>query len=443
MNKIPILEYLRTIILTLLASIMLLILVIIGIQHQVISEVSPSEKVQEDTVDYNLIGLMIDKHKYLEQQNPKNYRINLKLGTLEELKGDKANAEIDYKKAIEKAPFGEYEPVYKLALLYLTENRLDEAQALIDNLGEHPSKKLIDYKAEIYHALGDKYYNKADYEEATFKYEKSLSYYKVLKSKKGEEIKGDLASAYVYLAETRLNQLEIDQAIDYLQMANQIVDSPIIKYKLALLLIKYNPELAYKYFKEVFKIAPEIINYTEYENFLTQLANNAEDSGEYTQAELYRYEMKKVKDYSSSNIISVDAISLESANGEFSYSLLRQKYNIHFDCILKNISQTDITSLYLQIVFEAKHRILYTYTQPIADEKMILAAGASAPTIDFKTSIPGVKQSDATEKISAKIYLSKKEDSYRIFLKEIPLTKKVKKRWIIKLFGLKFYLPRF
>lgn len=443
MNKKILLEYLRTFLLTILASIMLLVFVIVAIQHSIVSEVTPSEPVHEDTVDYKLIGMLIDKNKYREEMNPKNYKINLKLGELYEIKGDDKNAEIEFKKAIAKAPYGEYKPTYKLSRLYLKLNRLDEAQALMDNCGEHPDKELILNKAEIYQELGNKYYNKADYDNASFKYEKAMRYYGILKSKKTLELKGDLASSYVYLAETKLSQLEVDQAIEYLQLSNSIIDSPIIKYKLAIILMGRDPKQAYEYLETVFKKAPEIINYETYERLLLQLATEAEASGDYAQAGLYRYQEKRIKDYSSKNIISIDAISLESAEGEFTYSPLRQKYYINFECMLKNISQDDIEKLFLQIDFEAKHNIIYTYKQPIADDKLILTAGTSAPIISVKVTIPHIRRNESTDKINAKIYLSKTEDSYRLFLKNVPLKKKAKKRYIIQIFGLKFYLPRF
>lgn len=443
MNKKFLLPYLRTFLLTILTTIILIIIVISVIQHQVIEEVQYRETIEKDPFNKQLIGSLIDKNKNIEKQNPKNYKINLKLGELYEIKGDSKNAEIEYRKAIAKAPFGEYKPAYKLSILCLRLNRLHEAQALMDNYGEHPSKKLISYKAEIYQELGNKYYNQANYEDASFKYEKAMSYYKILKSKKTLDLKGDLASSYVYLAESKLDKLEVEQAIEYLKLANSIVDSPIIKYKLAIILMEKNPKLSYTYFNKVFKNAPEIINYDTYEKFLSNLAIQAEANGDYAQAGLYKYKAEKIKDYSNQNIISIDSILLEDAQGKFSYSPLRQKYDIDFKCKLKNISKNDIKNLFLQIDFEKKYSIIKTYKQPIANEKLILPAGTTTTLISFNVSIPKGDQIASTEKMTAKIYLSKTEDSYRLFLKEIQLDKKKPKRYALKLFGQKFYLPRF
>lgn len=439
MNKNYIFDYIKTIFLTILVAFVMVIIVTFSIEQQVIQE-QPKKQSQEQTDDAS-IQILISKNQYFESLNPKNYMINFRLGVLFELRKDYKNAEIEYQKSISKAPFGEYRPQYRLALLYVILNRLDEAQALMDNLGEHPDKKLIKFKAEVFEKIGDAYFNQGEYDNASFEYQKSLFYLYSIKSKHQRIVKGSLASSYMYLADQKVKEMEMDQAINYLQLAKSLVNAPIIKYRLAVLLTKDQPGLAYQYFDEVFKESPEILNFVEYNRFLNDLAQQAEDVGEYAQADLYDYKIKKLKEYFSDKILCFDDLQIEQPKGVFSLNFWRNKYHITFDCKLKNISTLDIKSLFLTVVFETKGKELYKNTQQIFDEHSILKAGKLSPLISINSFVKIPEEEEITDEMTAKIYVSKLEDSSKIFLQEINMEKKKKKRMTFRLFGLKFSLP--
>lgn len=409
-------EYLKTFVLTLLGSLLSIILLLALIQHQVFDEQISKQK-QDETIDYGLIDVLIDKNQYLETQRPENYKINLKLGTLYEIKKKYSEAEIEYKKSISKAPYFEYKPTYKLALLYINLNRLKEAQKLMDEIEERPDKKLINYKAEVYSKLGDKYYNLGNYEEASSKYQKSLFYYQIIKSRKTQVVKGNLASSYIYLAEEKLDEMQLDESINYLQMAKSLINSPIITYKLAILLTNENPDLAYKYFEEIFKTTPEMINYEEYSKFLSDLTKRAEDEGDTAQAELYKFEIKRAKAYFTTNILSIEDFAIEDTKGKISENNWTNKYNINFEFRLKNISKSNIDSLYLNIVLKDGNKEIENYSKQIFDKKSIFKAGSQSPMMNFKTSLKRTIDDQSPKKITAEIYASKTEHSYKLHLK--------------------------
>jgi tetratricopeptide (TPR) repeat protein len=443
MNKKIIFEYLRTIFRTILLVFIIVIVFVIIIQHQVQTEQKKLvRQEQNDTIDHSLIGMQISKAQYLEKEDPDNYKINLKLGILYEVQKDYKNAEIEYQAAVLKVPFGEYKPQYRLALLYIYKNKLAEAQSLMDNLGEHPDKKLINYKAEVYRLLGDKYYDMGDYENAISKYRKSLFYYQVIKSHKVNRVKGDLASSYLYFADVKVNEMQIDDAISYLQMAKALIDAPIIKYKLAVLLTTEKPDLAYQYFNEVFKEAPEIINYEDYYHLLSNLAQNAFDEGDDTLANLYEYKIKKLKEFANTNIIDVDALTLDNMKGSFFLNTFKTKYKIHFECIFNNHSKHDVDSLFLQIVFKTKERVIYIYSQQIFDENSIIAAESKSPTVDITASAKRLQDENNPDEMTVQVYVSKIQSSYKILLAETKIKKLPEKTMQIKLFDRVFYLPQ-
>lgn len=436
MNKGSVFEYLRTILVTMFFALALMVALLALVQHQVYEDQN-AKQIADDSLDSSLIGILIDKNKYLESQYPDRYSINMKLGALYEIQKDYKDAEEEYKKAIGKAPYYVYEPEYKLALMYLTLNRLDDAQDTMDNIGEKPDKLLIRYKADIYNRLGDKYYSQSDYEDASSKYQKSLFYSQIIKSKREKLIKGNLASAYVYLAEEKVSQMKIDDAINYLQMAKAMVDAPIIKYKLALLLMDSQPDLAYQYFEEVFKTTPEIINYDEYSKFLMTLAAEATMEDDLPLSELYQYKIQKLKEYYKNNILSIEDLIVEHAGGKVSLNPWSQKYHIDFELKLKNKSKFNFDSLYLEIIFKDGDKIINNNFRQVIDRQSILNAGAESSMIDIHTLLKKTRDDQYPKKITVEIYASKLKNSCKLLLKTVTIEEQAKKRTTNK-FVLKF-----
>lgn len=448
MNRKVIFEYLRTFFLTILLVCLIIFFMLVFMQYQLYREDTAVKKtIKEDTLDYYLIGSLIEKNKFLEIESPENYRINMKLARLYEIKQDLKNAEIEYKKAVMKVPYHRFEPQYRLALLYIKLGRLSEAQDLMDKISEKPDKKLIKYKADIFDKLGESYYNKADYEEASFKYQKAFNYYKIINFKKEQEhLKGNLASSYVYLADQKVKEYEIDDAINYLQLAKSLIDAPIIKYKLALLLAKTDSILACQYFDEVFKQEPKIINYESYRDFLSSLALKYELVGNQPKANLYRYRIKKLKEYYNSKVLSVDDLKVDYIDGNILANNLIKKYVIHLQIQLTNNSSYNINSLYLDIVFKNKNNVIDTYSEKIIDTKNVLKTHAQGSVINIKTASHKIdNDKPLPTDIDVQIYATKAEDTYKILLAEFKIKAKEKKAksFKIKAFPLKFALPQF
>ncbi|MDD3435963.1 MAG: hypothetical protein PHC64_02310 [Candidatus Gastranaerophilales bacterium] len=432
-NKDAFFEYLKTFFSTVFFVFVAVTILFFVIQHQVY-EAQTNKQSQDEKIDKYLVNVLIDKNIYLEKKYPDNYKINLKLGTLYELKKDFKNAEKEYKKADLKAPYNEYIPEYKLALLYAEMNSLEKAQAVMDKIQEQPNKKLILYKADVYIKIGDKYYNSGDYISAINKYEKALYYLTIIKKKNDIiYVNNSLASAYVYLAETYLDNMKPDEAINCLKNALLIVNAPIIKYKLAILLEDEDPKLSYKYFDDVFQKSPEIINYEEYLGFLSVLSESAAIEGNIAQANLYEYKIKNVKEYFKNNILSINDIVLEDFNGTIKTNWF-QKSIIKLEVRFKNISKYDINSLYLKIVFKDDNQTIDEYEQLIVDPTSMLPPNAYTPFISIKTKDSQPKKDNQPKKIIAEIYVSKTAESYKLHLKTIEIKEEIKEKHSLNFF---------
>jgi tetratricopeptide (TPR) repeat protein len=421
-------EYLKTISITLLVIFVSVIALLFVIQHR-IYEKNVQTQVEENTIDYNLIDVMIKKNQALEIQSPSNYKINLKLGTLYEIKKDYKNAEAQYLKAIDKAPCIDHKPQYRLALLYLHINKLEKAEAVMDKISDEPDKILIKYKADIYEKLGDSYYNFGSYDDAIDRYEKSLFYWQILKDRKEiAYIQNSLASSYVYLADQDVSNMQPQDAINSLKNALSMFNVPILKYKLALLLMTNDPDVANQYFEEVYKKAPELINYDTYSNFLSAMADEANANGDTAQAQLYQYKQKKLKEFFETNILSVDDIVLEDVEAKIKPNNWLRKNNISLEAKLRNVSKNSIESLFIEIVFKDKNVIIGDYTEQVADKKSPLLSGNYSPLISIKVSQP-IRIRDVYPKtVTAEIYASKTAGSLKLHLTTVGIKEQIKPR---------------
>lgn len=443
MNRQVIFEYLRTFVITIMAIFVSIVIFLAVIQHQVFEE-ETIKHAQDETIDYYLVAMLIEKNKYLESQFPKNYTINLKLGILYDIEKDYKNAEIQFKQAILKAPYDEYRPKYKLACFYIKLNRLDEAENIIDGIKEAPNRQLIEYKGDVYNKLGDKYYDHGDYENAGLEYQKSLFYYQKINFNGIQSVRSSLASSYVYLADQKIKNMQIPDAINSLQEALAIVNAPILKYKLALLFMETKPDLAYSYFQEVFEKEPSLINYDTYYKFLTAMAAVADGHADTAKADLYRFKIKKLKEYYKSNILSVEDLSVEATDGKINFNPWSKKYNISIQFKLKNISEYNMNSLYVGVLLKDKNKDIDQYFNQMADKRTPFKANAFSPTISFKASINQTKDDAYPKEITALIFASKTENSYKVFLKKVKISEQTKhKPHTIKLFGQEFVLPYF
>ena len=281
--------------------------------------------------------------------------------------------------------------------------------------------------------MGDKYYNLGDYENAIERYEKSLSYWEILKKKKEiTYIKNSLASSYVYLAEDDLNNMKPEDAINSLKMAQSIVNAPILKYKLGLLLMNDNPTLSYQYFEEVFAKEPDIINYEEASKFLLKLADDSDSQGDAAQADLYRYKAKELSNYFKVNILSVDDIKIEDTSGDITLKKFKKKYKINLEFRLKNTSKSNINSLYLEVVLKDKNNgrdeIIDTYCEQIVDRKSVLGIGFYSPLIDIKAFEQQTANDKSPKEMTAEIYVSKTEKAHKLLLQTIEIKEKIKKK---------------
>ncbi len=435
MNKQTIIGYLKTI----LFSFLFALITTIGIVAYTLNTINVEEHIraqqEEEKIDDETLDVMIAKSEYLKSLKPGSYSVSLKLALLYELKGDMKTAEEEYKSAINKAPYHEFKPKFEFSKFLINNKRYGEAEAVMNGIGEKPKTKLITYKGEIFESLGDKYFEQNRFDLAQQKYNKSKVYYGTLhKNKNTKTLNEKIASSLVYLAEDKVKQNKADEAIEHLYDAKKLINSPLIKYQLAILLIAKDPVKSCKYFDEVFKEAPHLINYKEYLALLTGLSEYEESRGNYVQADLYKFKIKKVKNYYIENIVKLADFDIDTAVGRIRTNRIFRTYKIDFIFRFKNKSLLEMKNVYLQFVFKDGDNVLYEVNKQVVTPDNILEPGASIDYIQLSS--PRKHYKELPKEIKAEIYASKQFDAYKILLKEIYIVKSKKKHrtFIEKLF---------
>src|SRR5574344_1528408 len=310
----------------------------------------------DDFIDLN------KKNKYLVAENPNDFTINLQLGVLYEIKKDYIKAEEEYKQAVMKAPQGEDKPIFRLASFYANTGRLKLAENIFDGIKDKPQKTLIKQKAEFFNKLGDLYYELGSYNIALEKYTKSTNYCRGIKDKAYLEfVNKNIASTYVYLAQEYINNNQINEAVEYLKNCDKLVDSPIIKYQLALLLSEVYPQDAYEYFKKVLKEEPSLVNFDIYTKFLNEYAKIEEENGNIAQAKLLRYKAQKYEQFYEKNILLVNDVEVMLTKGYVFPNKRKRQYEITFAIKLRNNSSANIEDLFLTILLKDGDKLINQY----------------------------------------------------------------------------------
>ncbi|MBP7212250.1 hypothetical protein KBA27_05385 [bacterium] len=430
MNRHAFSGYIKTFCLAVLISFMTVIFLMAIAQFRAYHLVKTQDTPEKDVNPY-VVNVLIEKDKYLAMQNPKDYLLNIKLGLLYEYINDFDDAEIQYKLSIAKRNFDDYTPYKNLALLYIRENKLEEASTLMDNIDERPYNPLISLKAYIYAIIGNTYYGQGDYESAISFYQKSLIYYKILNVPEEKTVVDSMASAYVYSAEQYITNLDSEDAIETLKEADKLENAPIIKYKLALLLMASNSAEAYNYFQQVFKREPSIINYDIYYNFILTLAAEADSKGNYALGDLYRFRARKFREYYTSHVITVDDINLQYIDGKITYNVFSRKYKLKLQMKLRNTTDRPIRSLYTIIQFKNEDGTpISNYVTQVVDDKSILAPSSLSPIIDIHTHKRKSLSDEHPKKAVAEVYFAISPNSYKVHLATFHLSEKMNKRQV-------------
>ena len=378
--------------------------------HSILNGDDNPRKNNNDTVfESYLVDILIDKNNQFSKLYPKNYAINMRLGILYSYKKDYIAAEKEFKNSIEKAVFYDYRPNYQLAKLYVKMDRLQEAQEVMDSVGEKPKDRLIQYKGDIYTLLGDAYFNEGYYLLSVMKYEKAMSYYEVIKAKELKTVKQRFVNACIALADKYVERGRIDEAIMSLNKAFELAPKKItLNYKLGLLYIDNDPYKAYELLSFVHKKSPQTMNYDVYFELINKLAQIEDSKGNPTDAELYRKKAMHYQKFVKNNLLYDNDLFINVTKLDVHTDIAAQEYIMNVQFTLENNSSLDIENLSVKAVFKNGDNIIQTYTQKIFDETRIFEAGTvTMPILISASEAYDIDNPNVTNDLSVDIYAFK------------------------------------
>lgn len=401
--KQTILEFVRTIAVSLLAAFIFTIGLSIHARNEMIKNIYQAAEEQRN-IDRQIAEKFIQSNtNLLTDIRNKKYSICMYVGSLYETVGDYPKAEIAFSSAVEKAKPNDYRAHYKLICALLEQGKYDLATAVLATVKDKPDKRIIKFKTRAYIVLGDKLYSVGKFLTAARLYERAEFYYNKFKKKDKvveESIRARIINSYIKAADAIVEMGYNSDAVRYLKKVEKYdKDNYKIKYKLGIILSDSDPEQALKYFGPLLNKIPQEIDYGVYCTALMKAANIADLEGRTTTAKYYRHKIHTIDLFIKRKVIYKNDLNVELR--AFKVNKVFFTYPLKGTYRFSNASNSDITHLTADFVLCMKDKPLETVTKTIADK-------------DKKLTVGGYDHNDCNVKFKRKIYTKKELVNYTI-----------------------------
>lgn len=414
MTKIEILEYIRTILIALLIA--LIIATVATGCSKIVAEhhAKMLAKISNNAKDTELIGYLISKYLEEAAKNPGDYSINVKLGNLYELMFSYGQAEEQYKKAINKSPFGVYSSYLGLANLYIKMGKYNQALNIVKRLKNTDHKPLLIAKGDFYMNLGDALWEKSDYENAVKQYKIAFFYYKKVDSNKKESAINGILDCYNKIADVEFKHHNIYRAIESLETALLYKETPIVQYKLAILYKDIDPIQANAYMEKTYKTDPGIINFDIYENILFNLINYYYSNGKDVETELYKQKLKIIRNFQKRYVITDNDVKINIISLRYKENFFKTKKNLKVKFTIENTSKYDFNTLYILVKLRDENKSNEVFSQRFYSKKIPLKSRTESQEYKFSYSLPDKDEMYLSDKVWLDFYAGKKENMRKI-----------------------------
>lgn len=417
MSKKEVFEYLKTFFLTLIfITVVTLLLTIMA------KENATEKPLKKSITEYKFeqTNLLIEQYKYEEKASPFNYVINIELGLLYESLAKLNEAEQEYQKAIKKSPYGIFEPKFLLAELYIKERRFTEALELIGNINEYPNQSLIASKAIFYEKIAKAMYEEHQYANAVKEYKNSF-YYRNKTLSKLDNIEKDVTAAFIARADEQKD--DIDRALITIEDGLELVDSPELLYKLALLNQDIDPQKSLEIYSKLQKTNPSVIDYDTYFNFLDKLKSQAQTQGDEIKAQLYEGKIKKLQRFVDYNITYPDDFEIKITKTKYHQSKFGIDNYIEFEFEVQNKAYKEISKLFTYIEIYNNNKLIDKYEKRIIQKENPLKIGRKTDPINIKVKFTPKNDFIQTKDVTILIFLTKNKKVDNTFMTEILIPK--------------------
>lgn len=333
-------SFLITAIVTSIVALVLCLIVELSLMFKCESSVTRNELNTANLLQFATID-QLEKRLILE---PNNHVVMIKLAQIYEGLDKIQDANKYYTDALKYSYRSNY-ALYNYGLFCAKRNLYTIATALSEEIsGNKNDKNIIKYKSEIYEAMADSMMKNSEYEPAVKAYQISYKYAKNVKDKHYlKNITDKFAYAYVKLADILIEDNRVPEAISALNNSIKIEETPLAKYKLALVYFDLNKVVSQKYMEEVFYSEPYLVNPYIYNSLLTSLINEAKDENNNSVLHYYTVKYNRFKDTLEDSYLYKTDISISNSQ------IITKKDKRYLEFNLKNNSKYKIDQLYLDI----------------------------------------------------------------------------------------------
>jgi tetratricopeptide (TPR) repeat protein len=285
--------------------------------------------------------------KYI-QEHKDNYKAYIKLAQKYNEIKEYDTAKIYFQTALKMSERSNY-ALYAYSMFCIEQQLYNHALAMAEEITLQ-NKKTIRYKAKIYESLAESFDKKGEIQASTKAYQVALKYANETYDKKSlDELKTKYALEYAKLADIKIEHNEKDSAILDIKNSLRIKETPIAKYKLALLYKDTKKRRAEKMISGLLEEKPYIINPYIYNKLLNDLLEEARQEGNTPKINYYTKKIQKYKKFLSEIYIFNDDIKVSNIDifPRKTKILGREEIVLVFDLI--NNTEEDIQDLYLYI----------------------------------------------------------------------------------------------
>lgn len=372
MGKNENLEYLKTVIITLLCLVVIISLVIFDVRQNTHERLNRSPNLKSQ-LDLEAEHTQLEKLYHQEKIMPGDFMINLKIAMLHELFEEWKEAGENYEKAYEKAPKNIF-VIYRYALYLVTQKQYERALLMIETLSDRPDKKIMSMKNTFYTSLSNSLAQDQDYLGAVDAAKLASKYAKTLSAKKSNEASSNLAEKYILAADYYVKQKDDEEAVVMLKSSLKAKETSLAKYKLGLVFEEKLPQLSYRLLEEVFESRDaQLVNLEVFYSIITRLYNKSIERQDGTAASFYAHKRDKLKRYITKNYLFTD--ELKTSDPIISKRRLgwlkKDKHYLAFT--IENTTDNAISPLYLKTTIEIPD------LEPITFERKIAAGQNTFP----------------------------------------------------------------
>ena len=411
-------EYLITFLSSLLVAIVITTILAIHARNEMIKDIF-SHAEQQQAMDRKTALEIITQSNLLKDLKNKNYSVCMRAGEIYETAEDYIDAQRAYELAIEKSKPTNLKPYYKLISVLAAQEKFDDVNAVLDNIGDYTDKSLIKFKTRSYLIIGDKYYSIGKFLSAAKNYETADFYYSKFTKKDSavdKSIKNRIINSYIHVADVMVKSGFNSEAVRFLKKAEKYSPEDFkIRYKLAIVLSDLDPEESVKYLDSLLEEIPQDIDYNVYNTALMKSANIADLDGRPTQAKYYRYKIHSIDMFVNRKVVYKNDVEIILRSFNVKKVLFSYPLSVVYQFV--NNSNVDIVNLRADFVLCIDNKPVETYSTKIATKDSPLFSNVSdvnSVNVKFKRKIFTKKE---LENYTIKIYLYK-DDKYKTLVRE-------------------------